>query len=165
MNNRILQQFYERYSRELYIYLYSLCNNVHLAEDLLQETFVRAILSLPDKHTNPRAWLYMVARNLYFNHYKKEKHKLLLEISDNSADIVPDVLENLIEDENKRILYKALENLSPIKREILRLQYFGNLSHKEIAAILHISPENVRVLGCRGKKELKKFLEVNGYEI
>lgn len=76
MNNRILQQSYERYSRELYIYLYSLCNNGQLAQDLLQETFVTAILSLPDNHTNARAWLYMVVRNLYFNHYKKEKRKI-----------------------------------------------------------------------------------------
>lgn len=165
MDNRLLQQFYEQYSKELYIYLYTLCNNRQLSEDLLQETFLKAILSLPDKHTNVRAWLYMVARNLYFNHYKREKPNAAAEISDKTAEIAPDTLENLIEDENKRILYKALESLSPTKKEILRLQYFGRLSHKQIAAILHLSPENVRVLGCRGKKELKKYLEVNGYEV
>ena len=39
------------------------------------------------------------------------------------------------------------------------MQYFGRMSQKEIAVILHITPENVRVLAYRAKKELKKYLE------
>lgn len=39
------------------------------------------------------------------------------------------------------------------------MQYFGGMSQKEIAVILHITPENVRVLAYRAKKELKKYLE------
>ena len=39
------------------------------------------------------------------------------------------------------------------------MQYFGGMSQKEIAAILYITPENVRVLAYRAKKELKKYLE------
>ena len=39
----------------------------------MQETFVKAFLSLPDVNKNVRAWLYMVARNLFFNHYRREK--------------------------------------------------------------------------------------------
>ena len=50
-----------------------------LVEDLLQETFLKALLSLPDDHTNMRAWLYLVARNLLFNYYHREKEKVPLE--------------------------------------------------------------------------------------
>jgi len=45
------------------------------------------------------------------------------------------------------------------KREVIQMQYFGGMSQKEIAAVLHITPENVRVLAYRAKKELKKDLE------
>ena len=75
MDEKLLRELYKKYYKELYLYLYSLCKNRELSEDILQETFLKAILSLKDNHTNMRAWLYTVARNLYFNYSKKEKHK------------------------------------------------------------------------------------------
>lgn len=52
-----------------------------------------------------------------------------------------------------------MERLDMKKREVLQLQYFGELSQKEIAAVLRMTPENVRVLAYRAKKELKKYME------
>ncbi|MDO4673405.1 MAG: sigma-70 family RNA polymerase sigma factor, partial [Porphyromonadaceae bacterium] len=60
---------------------------------------------------------------------------------------------------------KMLMKLDEKKREILILQYYSELSQKEIAAILHMSLENVRVLAYRGKRDLKKYLEESAYEI
>ena len=62
MEQEILNQLYRQYSREIYLYLYSFCKNKELAEDLMQETFLKALLSLKDQHTNMRAWLYMVEK-------------------------------------------------------------------------------------------------------
>ena len=70
-----------------------------------------------------------------------------------------DLLENILAEESRRMLYRALQNLDLKKREIIQMQYFGGMSQKEIAVILHITPENVRVLAYRAKKELKKYLE------
>ena len=64
-----------------------------------------------------------------------------------------------LEEENRRILYQAIRRLEVKKREVIQMQYFGGMSQKEIAAVLHITPENVRVLAYRAKKELKKDLE------
>ena len=164
MENDLLKTLYNRYRNELYLYLYSLCKNHELAEDLLQETFVKAILSLKENHPNIRAWLYMVGRNLYYNYSKRELNKV---DSDEIKDI-PDktrILEDLIQSENRRMLYKALNSLNGIKREVLQLFYFGNMSQKEIATLLNMSQENIRVLIYRGKRELKQYLEANGYEI
>ena len=55
--------------------------------------------------------------------------------------------------------YQAIRRLEVKKREVIQMQYFGGMSQKEIAAVLHITPENVRVLAYRAKKELKKDLE------
>lgn len=57
MDRDILRQFYRRYSREIYLYLYSLCKSRETAEDLMQEVFLKALLSLPDQNENLRAWL------------------------------------------------------------------------------------------------------------
>lgn len=159
MEQKLLTLVYEKYHRELYLYIYSLSRNHHIAEDLTQETFLKALLSLPEEHGNIRAWLYMVARNLFFNYRKKASRNVSLEEEMKRSDEEKDLLANMIENERKLQLYQALKKLDMKKREILLLQYFGDLSQKEIAAVLHITPENVRVLAYRAKKELKKYME------
>ena len=166
MDNRLLKQLYQKYQKEIYLYLYSLCKNRELAEDLTQETFLKAILSLPDEHTNVRAWLYMVGRNLYFNYRKKAGKELTLEDVDESvyAESLT-VLEHLLLDERRRLLFQALQHLKEEQREVLMLQYFGGLSQKEIAALLRKTPENIRILAYRGKNKLREYMEANGYDI
>ena len=65
MKDVLLKTLYQTYSREIYLYLYSLCGQTAMSEELMQETFLKARLSLRESHTNMRAWLYTVARNLY----------------------------------------------------------------------------------------------------
>ena len=162
MEQKLLTLVYEKYHRELYLYIYSLSRNHHIAEDLTQETFLKALLSLPEEHGNIRAWLYMVARNLFFNYREKASRNVSLEEEMERPVEEKDLLANMIENERKLQLYQALKKLDMKKREILLLQYFGDLSQKEIAAVLHITPENVRVLAYRPKKELKKYMEQQG---
>ena len=164
MNTELLNQLYRRYYREIYLYLLSLSKNRAVAEDLLQETFLKAILSLPDSHGNTRAWLYMVARNLYFNQRKQDRR---LTSADRSEELSggDDLLDRVIQDEKRKLLYRGLSRLEERRREILQMQYFGGLSQKEIAAVLHLTPEHVRVLACRARKELKQWMEENGYEV
>lgn len=166
MDNELLRQLYRKYQKELYLYLYALCKNHEVAEDLLQETFLKALLALSEEHINMRAWLYMVARNLFYNDMKRRKRETLVEemaeLCEDEGAGIPDVF---IEKEQTRLLYRGLQKLDRAKREVLTMQYFGGLSQKEIAAILHITPENVRVLAYRGRHELKKYLEGNGYDI
>lgn len=166
MDNELLRQLYRKYQRELYLYLYSLCKNRNVAEDLLQETFLKALLALPDGHANMRAWLYAVARNLFFNHSKKEKYiSVMDEMPENADADAGEMLERLLAEERNRLLYRALQHLDRVKREVLVLQYFAGMPQKDIAAVLHLTPENVRVLAYRGKRELKSYLEGNGYDI
>ena len=146
--------------------LYSLCKNSSLAEDLLQETFLKALLSLPDDHTNMRAWLYLVARNLFFNYYRREKEKVPLgEVQQIQNTASQEVLEGILKEEKNRLLYQAMNELEERKREILLMQYFGGLSQKEIAAILKMTPENVRVLSYRAKRELRTYMEDHNYDL
>ena len=161
MDNRILQILYEKNYQEIFLYLLSLSHDSLLAEDLVQETFLKAILSLDEKHPNIRAWLYRVARNLYFNEKKKLDRNVLTDsfdenIKDEKAD---SLLEKLIDSQTKKNLYEAMQHINARQREVLTLQYFGNFKQKEIAKLLKITPENVRILSHRGKIELKKYME------
>lgn len=169
MNSKLLQDFYEKYSREIYLYVYSLSHDRFLSEDLMQETFVKALLSLPEQHTNVRAWLYMVARNLYFNHQRNSRHeeekarrqKNVGEDMEKSLNPVGKILQS----ERDRVVYTAVNQLDGRKREVVILQYFSGLSQKEIARVLGITMENVRVLSFRAKKELRQWIKEAGYDV
>ena len=191
MNRDILIRLYEMYRRELYLYLYGICHNRSLAEDLTQETFLKAIVSLPDDHANMRAWLYKVGHNLCISYLRKAAKEVptedpavlqgamtdtgpdtesgntgpLSEFSASSAPIDSDsVADELLTKERNRTLYKCILQLPEQNREVLILQYFGECSQREIAEILHTSPGNVRVLAHRGRARLKELLIDAGYE-
>ena len=163
MNDHLLQQIYKQYQRELYLYLYGLCHNHAVAEDLMQDTFLKAFLTLQDGHPNFRAWLYMVARNLFLDYIRKEKH--MTELPENQMTSDEEPIELLIADEMRSVLYRAIGELDPKKREILLLQYFSKLPQKEIAEVLGIRFEYVRVLSSRAKRELRHRMEELGYEV
>lgn len=166
----MLEELYHRYYRELYIFVFSLCKNKTVTDDILQDTFLKALLSLKDSHTNMRAWLYMVARNLYYNYYNKQKNLLSVEAEDLNqsesstfgakSDVLMqnDVLEEVLQKEEKKKLWEAVNRLKGQKKEVIMLQYFGDFSVKEIAAMLNLTPGNVKVLSYRAKKELKVYL-------
>ena len=50
-----------------------------MAEDIMQDVFCKALISLPSSHVNARAWLYMVGRNLLLNEMKKQKRQIYSE--------------------------------------------------------------------------------------
>lgn len=158
MDHHLLEQLYDAYYHELYIYVYSLCKSHSAAEDILQETFLKAILSLSQAHGNMRAWLYRVARNLTFNHIKKEKVRLETKLEEPSYQ-EEEPLSRLIRDEQYQLLYEGIDTLDKVKREVLVMQYFSRLSLKEIATVLHLNPENVRVIASRARKELRTYME------
>ena len=151
---------YEAYYRELYLYVYAICGNKNTTEDVLQETFLKALLALKDSHTNMRAWLYLTARNFCYNLLKREKRLVYGEETGRADEEAEDLLEQILKKEQSRRLQSALDKLSKPQREVLMLQYFGGFRQKEIAAMLQITPANVRVLAHRAKKELKSILEV-----
>lgn len=164
MDKHILQQLYEKYSKEIYIYLLSICHNTCMAEDLLQEVFIKALLSLDDKHTNFRAWLYLVAKNMCLNEIRNGRKIELSELDEEMrTDIEPP--DKILENEQKKVLYSAMMKLPQRQREVIVLQYFSQLKGSEISAITGLSAENVRIITYRAKKNLKKYMEENGYGI
>ena len=161
LDKHLLEALYHRYYKELYIFVYSLCGSETVTDDILQDTFLKALLALKDSHTNMRAWLYMVARNLFYNQQKKKLREILMDeqiypLEEKTEEGLP---EKIFEEEDRRMLYQAILRLDIKKREIIQMQYFGGMTQKEIAAVLHITLENVRVLAYRARKELKKYLE------
>ncbi|NLK52997.1 MAG: sigma-70 family RNA polymerase sigma factor, partial [Syntrophomonadaceae bacterium] len=78
MERKTLDDIYRFYMLDIYRYLYSLCHNHYLAEDLLQETFYRAYLHLEDcRGEKVKPWLFRVAYNAFIDVMRQQKRRNL----------------------------------------------------------------------------------------
>ena len=119
MENQLLYELYETYAGELALYLYSICRDRELTKDLLQEVFLKAMLSLPSDHNNFRAWLYKVARNLCFNTIRDRKQEVVQEPL--LEETVSSPLDHILESERNRRLYESILKLSPAAGQVITL--------------------------------------------
>ena len=160
MDERLIAELYDKYREEILLYVYSLCHSLEAAEDITQEVFVKAILSMPKDHENFRAWLYTVARNLTYNHSRKNKNKAkAVEELKHEPTFEADISEKVVMKEQYRELYEAIGKLNESYREILIMQYFSNMQLKEVAEVLGITHGNARILAHRARSKLKELME------
>lgn len=140
------------------------------AENLLQEVFIKVYKNIHDFDFKfPfSSWIYRIAHNVTIDYYRKNKkfiNNIVWQdseeyekiISNIESDNKPDkVFEN---NENKEILYKALQKLKVNYKEVLILKFIEGKSYEEIGEILMISIGTVGTLINRAKKQLKEELE------
>ena len=152
MEPKSLEELYRRYAGELYLYAFSLCQERAQAQDLTIEAFCRALLSLEGEEDGWKGWLFKVCRNLWLDQCRRRKH-LTGEPPDlERLTAEGDLLEDVIREETRRTVYRAVQELAPLDREIITLYYYGELSLKEVGAAMGISPGAAR-------KKLKTRLE------
>ena len=160
------QEIYEKYYKALYLYALSLTGNSQDAEDLLQETFVKAFLSY--KATGSiKSWLIIVLRNEYFNLVRKRKREVYGDATtldlENKAAYESNILDSIIQNEERRQLYLAIRKLPITMQEVLIESVYLNMKDDEIALLHQTSQENVRQIRSRAKKKLIEFMkEVEG---
>ncbi len=145
---------------KLYGYLINTLRDNALADDVLQETWLKAITSL--NKFEPRgvkfsAWLFAIARNECRQHWRKNNKTVILEEKDETEKLPDSFIakENL---NDKILVDEILEKLPEIDREILRLHYISEFSFKEIAQILNISPLNARLKSFRALSKARAIL-------
>ncbi len=156
MEKDILERFYKKYAKQVYLYLYSFCHNREVAEDLMQETFLRAFCTL-ERQEEVLPWLLKVARNLYLDTWRKEK-KIVDGVEIEKTSQEKEILDTFIQQEQNKRLYQAIQSLEEREREIVVLYYFAELSQEKISQMLNISNGNVRVMLHRTKRKLKTML-------
>ena len=146
----MIGELYLRYRPELLKYCCMICGNAGDAEDLLQETFLRALsnLDLLEElgEAQRRAWLYKVARNLFYDACRRRA----VEASHaESAD------EGFSEIETAEIL----SALPPELSSLFIKRYFEGYTSKELAEEYGLSPSGVRAGLSRARKLLREKLE------
>jgi RNA polymerase sigma-70 factor (ECF subfamily) len=144
----LVSYLYDRYRQALYAFLLRLSGNPSLAEDLVQETFLRALEKVPrGAGDHPRAWIFRVARNLLYDHLRRAKRE--------EASLEEEVrLGQSFEPPDSLGVQRVLKRLPPQYREILLLREVEGMSYEEISRAMGLSLSHVKVLLHRARRSL-----------
>lgn len=115
-----IQEVYEQYFTVVYRYLLSLSHNTHIAEELTQETFFKALKKVDDFRgdCDLRVWLCQISKNTYYDYLKKNK-KYVPESQEETEDIfTSDLLQNFSDKETAFQVHQVLHRLSEPYKEV-----------------------------------------------
>lgn len=156
-----LESAYAEHAREVYHFLLRLCGNANLAEDLLQDTFLKAMEASEsfDYRCKLTSWLCQIAKNTYYDHLRKTKRHPLSELPEDVADTRKDVMERLEDAESAREIRLAVHRLSEPYKEVFLLRVYAQLPYKEIGMMFGKSEVWGRVTFMRSKDMVMRMLE------
>jgi len=152
-----------RYYDPLLRYLYRMCGGKQaLAEDLVQETFLRMMRGIIgyDAKRPFKPWLYSIATNIARNHFTRADTRYTHN-PEEDADFEDDNLlpeESVLQSENVQQVFDALMQLPEQHRSVVVLFYYDNLPQKEISEILNIPVGTVKSRLYNGLKRLRSII-------
>lgn len=163
--NRYLEKNYEELFNRLFKYCFSLTNDKEEAEDVIQETFLKAIQYLDTfNYGNIEVWLYTIAKRLYL--YKLARRKITKNISYNEEqsdeienDLEEKVLSSLEKENFRDNIMKNIESLPQKQRELILYIDYLNFSYSETANILGVPLGSVKSGLYHARKALKEIIE------
>lgn len=148
--NAAFDELLQRHQNRIFTYIVNIVKDKDIADDLFQETFVKAIVTINQGRYTENgkflAWIMRIAHNLIIDHYRQEKQLAQVSSDNEEVDILnrKELSEDTIEDtlvrhqilKDVRNLVNALPDL---QREVLEMRYYMNLSFKEIAEATGVS--------------------------
>ncbi|OEF98732.1 RNA polymerase sigma factor [Desulfuribacillus alkaliarsenatis] len=168
-NQEYYGELIQRHEQKILVFIhYMLKNNSSmevLAEDLCQETFIKAyknLNSFRDKEATFTTWLYTIARNTVLSELRKSKNKgQYLEdiniIPKTEADELPEY--KLLKNERIHLVREAINTLPETQRMAIILREYEQLDYKQIGEIMDCSVSAVKSLIFRGRSAIKSKLE------
>lgn len=155
MEGDIFIKIYRSYLPYVYRYLYGLTYNHQTAEDLTQDTFVKALCVLQFPNESIKSWLLTVAHNLYVDYVKKNRRLDFREDSLMEQIKVQDFISGLMLKESTRSAFALIEQLPENQRQAVLLCLVNELSYQQAGEVLGISASAVTNLIYRARKTLR----------
>ncbi|MET3128131.1 RNA polymerase sigma-70 factor (ECF subfamily) [Arcicella rosea] len=128
-------------------------------KDLFQEIVIQLWKAFPKfrQEAKVSTWIYQIALNVAISDFRKESRKpIRVELSETFANISDNQYDYSFE-EKLKVLYQAIDQLSEVEKAIMML-YFEEKSNEEIAEIIGISQNNVRVKMTRIREKLRTLM-------
>ncbi len=155
-NSAVYEALYKKYAQRLFNYFwYRVGHQKEIAEDLLQETFLKAYQNLSKfslRSQSYYSYLLTIAHNILINYYRKPRAIPLESVGEVPIEITQ--YQEFDRKKNAELLWRAIQQLPPLKKDILLLYYQKAFSIKEIAKITGKSENAVKLILSRTRKEL-----------
>ena len=157
----VIGMLYEKYHTSVYRYLYYRVGDVHTAEDLTSEVFLRMIRYLPDyrpEGSSFQTWLFQIAHNLTVDHFRKASNRNHVPLDENI--IAPELDMDASIDRrltSARLLW-GLSRLNEYQRDVIVLRFVIGLPVSEVALTLNKTEDTIKGLQRRGLAALRKML-------
>ena len=158
-----------RFQNRIYSFCYQFFRNPDLASDLAQETFLRAYRYIkkydPDKKFS--TWLYSIAKNICIDEYRKMSRGRTVSIDDLPPEMIKATEESFhlkspmqisMQVQDRMMLEEAIAKLPEKYRTVIILCYFQEMPYQEIADVLALNLNLVKVRIFRAKKRLLEIL-------
>ena len=155
------------YKDGLILYLNSFTKNVCIAEELMEETFVRLVVIKPkfSARYSFKTWLYTIGRNTAIDYLRRNAKSVNM-----SAEEIQGILseeesleQSYIREEEKIVIHRAMNQLNAKYRQVLYLMFFEDFSTEQIAAVMKKSKRQIANLSYRAKLSLKAQLDKEGF--
>ncbi|MEM6320223.1 MAG: RNA polymerase sigma factor [Bacteroidota bacterium] len=155
---------YERYHKDLYAYFYRCTSDALKSEDLVHNVFFKVLKNCQQFSGKSKFvyWLFTIARNLQINDYhKKDPLRQSYELNDldSMRYAVDSPSRQLEKSEQKELLQRALNYLSPEKKEAIVLSRFQGMKYQEIAQIAGCKESAIKSRIKRGLEEMREIME------
>lgn len=164
-----MTEIYERYKFTFFKIALNLTNDKQMAEDAVHNSFI-AIIDQKEKYFNldGSEFLFssvLIVRNKSIDLIRKEKRYVDIPIDELEIYLEPSEpsVEEQIELKSKyELLWRQLDRLDELNKQILLLKYEGRLTYKEIGQALGLTESHVQTKIYRAKEKLRRFYESEG---
>ena len=154
-----LEKIYREYFTIVYKYTLSISRDSHLAEEVTQETFVKALQKIKGFRgdCDISVWLCQIAKNEYFQYLKKQKKKGNFDIQ--NAGVAEGPENHLMQRESQFLIQQILHDMEEPYKEVFYMRTYGEMSFKDIGKLFGKQETWARVTYYRARKKIMEVLE------
>lgn len=162
------EEIYKTYFNDVYLFILAMSGNSHIAEEITQETFYKALKSIDKFHgtCSVKTWLCQIGKNTYLTHLNKRKRLAPSIIESDAkalseqATVKSDSAETIFLRKDEALsIYKVLHCLNEPYKEVFTLRTLGDLSFKEIGEIFGRGEGWARVTYHRARLKIQEIIK------
>ncbi len=170
-NQEAFELLVERHKDRVFTAIYLIVKDTYLAEDLLQETFIKAIRTIRSGRYNEEGkflpWIVRIAHNLAIDHFRKDKRYPTMILEDgspvfNTLEFSEDSYESVqIKKDSDSRIKQFIDELPLVQREVLVMRHYMSMSFKEISEVTGVSINTALGRMRYALINLRKKIELN----
>lgn len=166
--NSGMEELKKKYNRLLHTLAFSILNNESDTEESVADTYIKVWKSIPPyKPTYLKSFVSKIARQISIDKYRSNKRKKERPLNDLDYEISSSysLEDELYKNELAKLINEFLEKCDVETQVLFIRRYFFNESIKSLSERFELRETNISVKLLRTKKKLKKYLEMEGYQI